>query len=222
MTGPAEMLWGLLTAAGSTLALSLIVCIALGICSLTLLFFGSAVVALEQFARSARFGVTLVLLGAAWSLVVGYAAVETFVNDEIEGLFGHPKLPHGELHALWDLANELPLPPNPYRAADGSLTEAARRGRALFNGKADCRSCHSGEQFGGTGKSAAVGTTPAGRQLDVPHLTGVYDSAPYLHDGRADTLESIFTRHNASRAHGKAHVLTEAESQDLIQFLREL
>jgi YVTN family beta-propeller protein len=163
-----------------------------------------------------------VLLTAPYRWAPREQDFETFVNDEIEGLLGHPKLPHSQLHALWDLANEFPLPPNPFRPGNGALTAAAQRGKALFSGKAGCRSCHGGEQFGGTGKSAWIGTTPKGLRLDIPHLTGVYDTAPYLHDARADTLEAIFSRHDPGQLHGKAHLLTDVERQDLLRFVREL
>lgn len=147
---------------------------------------------------------------------------EEFVNDEVAGLFGAPKLPHRDVHALWDLVNEMPLPPNPYRAPDGSHTAAALRGQALFTGKADCVSCHAGPQSGGTGKKAWIGTTPKGIDLDVPHLAGGYDTAPYLHDGRAATLEDLFLRHNPDRLHGKVHVLSPEELADLLRYVREL
>jgi cytochrome c peroxidase len=58
--------------------------------------------------------------------------------------------------------------------------------------------------------------------LDVPHLSGVYDTDPYLHDGRAKTLEEIFARHNAANLHGKAHELTAVEMEDLLAYVREL
>jgi hypothetical protein len=47
----AALIWDALTVAGGTLALTLIVAIAVGINALALLFAGSAVVALERFAR---------------------------------------------------------------------------------------------------------------------------------------------------------------------------
>ena len=47
-----DALWGLLTAAGGTLALALIVTLAVGINALMLLFLGSAVVTLERFGRA--------------------------------------------------------------------------------------------------------------------------------------------------------------------------
>ena len=39
-------------------------------------------------------------------------------------------------------------------------------------------------------------STPTDRQgsFDVPHLNNIYDSAPYLHNGIANTLEEIWTR----------------------------
>jgi lipoprotein-releasing system permease protein len=69
------MLWDVLTAAGGTLALTLIVAIALGISAMTLLFTGSAVVVLERFARAAHQTRSLVGFAALWSLVVGAAAI---------------------------------------------------------------------------------------------------------------------------------------------------
>jgi YVTN family beta-propeller protein len=147
---------------------------------------------------------------------------EVFVNDEVQGLMHGRRLPHGEVHALWDFVNDLPLPPNPHRAPDGSFTEAAQRGKSLFVGKAGCATCHAGPLYGGSGKRAGVGTTDQGLELDVPHLTAVYDSAPYLHDGRAESLEAVFKDHNSTHLHGKVEALTDAEMTDLLEFVREL
>ena len=44
--------------------------------------------------------------------------------------------------------------------------------------------------------------------------------APYLHDGRAATLEEIFTKHNLSGLHGQAADLSPAELADLVEYLR--
>ncbi|MCW3051503.1 MAG: ccp 3 [Chthonomonadales bacterium] len=150
------------------------------------------------------------------------ADFEDFVNDEIQHLLGGPKLPHGEIHALWELVNDFDLPPNPYRSPDGSFTAAAVRGRALFAGEAGCSKCHTGGQYGGAGKKEWIGTSATGAKLDVPHLVGVYDSAPYLHDASAPTLEAIFTQHNQGQLHGNAHLLKPTQMRDLIEFVREL
>jgi len=63
--------WEIMTAAGGALALTFIVTIALGINALTVLFVGSAVVALEQFARVARRWRSLLGFGLAWAGIVG-------------------------------------------------------------------------------------------------------------------------------------------------------
>jgi lipoprotein-releasing system permease protein len=66
----ASMLWSALTAAGGSVALGLILAIALGINAMTLLFVGSAVVALERFARNAKRRRSLIGFGALWSLLL--------------------------------------------------------------------------------------------------------------------------------------------------------
>jgi len=149
------------------------------------------------------------------------ARLDDFLRDEITGLLRGPAPDAEQLAALRAALATFRLPPNPHRQEDGSLTPAARRGEALFVGKAQCATCHAGPRRGGNGRQAWIGTTPAGVLLDVPHLTGVYDSPPYLHDGRAATLEEIFTRHDPERLHGNVVTLTPDEFADLLAFVRE-
>jgi lipoprotein-releasing system permease protein len=66
----AAMLWDVLSTAGGTLALTFIVALAVGINALTLLFLGSAVVALERFARALRRWRSVVTAGVVWSALV--------------------------------------------------------------------------------------------------------------------------------------------------------
>src|SRR5262249_2646132 len=117
------------------------------------------------------------------------ASLERFIHEEVTGLLQGPPLSETQVRALADYVASLPLAPNPYREPDGSLTPAAQRGKALFDGRAGCASCHGGPKAGGG--MAWIGTTPEGVALDVPHLAGVYDTDPYLHDGGARTLEEI-------------------------------
>ena len=77
MTTLIDVLWSVLTAAGGTLALALIVALAAGINALTLLFLGSAVVTLERFARAARRRWSLLGFGLLWSLLVA-AGISTW------------------------------------------------------------------------------------------------------------------------------------------------
>lgn len=150
------------------------------------------------------------------------ADIEEFVQQEITGLLKGPPQGHGVLHQFWNLLDDLPLPPNPYRDEDGSPSPQARRGALLFTGKAACASCHSGERYGGSGIQAYVGTSEKEQPLDVPHLAGAYDSAPYLHDGRAKSLEAIFSKYNPERKHGAAHLLSDEEMADLVAYIRSL
>lgn len=144
-----------------------------------------------------------------------------FIEEEIPGLLQGPKPTPEEIRALADYVGSLPEYPNPYRAPDGSLTTAAVRGKLLFNGKAECSSCHTGPKEGGQ-KQAWIGTTPPGVLLQVPRLDGAYDTDPYLHDGSARTLEEVFSQHNPNNLHGKAQMLSESEMKDLLEYVKEL
>jgi cytochrome c peroxidase len=58
--------------------------------------------------------------------------------------------------------------------------------------------------------------------FDVPHLTNIYDSAPYLHNGISETLEEIWTRFNPEDRHGVTNDMTKDQLNDLIEFLKTL
>ncbi len=86
MTPAAAVLWDLLTGAGGSLALSLIVTLALGLAALALLFLGSAVVTLERFARVVRRPLTVVAFGIFWSLLVGVGSMGFSDPDATAGM----------------------------------------------------------------------------------------------------------------------------------------
>lgn len=144
-------------------------------------------------------------------------------------------LPEADLRALEAFVLSIEPPPNPYRSPDGQLTEQALRGKALFEGKAKCITCHNGPRFT-NGKRRDVGTgvgrtepltLPDGRtiypsQFDVPRLVGVWDSPPYLHDGRAATIRDVLTTFNPDDKHGKCADLTPSELEDLIAYVLSL
>lgn len=145
-----------------------------------------------------------------------------FVESEVTGLLGGPRPSTRQVEALIGAVSSFKLPPNPHRAPDQQFTAFAKSGRALFEDKAGCSGCHTGPLRGGSGRKRWVGTTGNGRTVDVPHLVGVYDSAPYLHDGRAATLEEVFGKYNPRQAHGNAHKLTAEELAALLRYVREL
>ncbi len=140
-----------------------------------------------------------------------------------------------ELTDLVTFVYSLPYRPNRYRLANGELTLAQERGKAIFerttykNGKPipqtnQCAYCHSGPKYTnqkqldvGTGKS-----TDRSPVIDVPHLRNVAYSAPYLHDGSARSLEEIWTVFNPKDTHGVSNDLTKDELNDLIEYLKTL
>ncbi len=128
----------------------------------------------------------------------------------------------------------IPRNPNRHRVGD-TLTPAQRRGKALFErtrGNAGkpipkpqrCATCHRPPYFTNR-EQVAVGT---GSELDthdvfdVPHLTNIYETAPYLHDGRAATLEEIWTRFNPHDQHGVTNDMTKDQLNDLVEYLKTL
>ena len=58
--------------------------------------------------------------------------------------------------------------------------------------------------------------------FDVPHLSNIYDSAPYLHNGIAPTLEEIWTVFNPYDQHGVTNDMTKDQLNDLIEYLKTL
>ena len=126
-------------------------------------------------------------------------------------------------------------PPNRYRPLGAPLTDAQRRGKAIFERALTndgrpipvanrCITCHPPPYY--TNRTRVdVGTRHAydrqGR-FDVPHLNNIYDSAPYLHNGMAPTLEEIWTVYNPNDRHGVTNDLTKDQLNDLIEYLKTL
>ncbi len=112
-------------------------------------------------------------------------------------------------------------PPLPVAEADRPRVE---RGKAIFEGKAQCSACHrrAGLDDGLAHDIGTRGPTDTQDRFDTPGLRGVVRTAPYLHDGRAKTLEEVFTKYNPKQWHGAAHRLSERELADVIAYLRSL
>ena len=96
-------------------------------------------------------------------------------------------------------------------------------GRCCSRAKAECDGCHSGQTFeDGKPHDVGTGTITGEDRIDTPALRGVRLTAPYLHDGRATTVEEVFTKYNAKKQHGEADGLTAEELADLVAYLRSL
>ena len=140
-----------------------------------------------------------------------------------------------QLTDLVTFVYSLPYRPNRYRLANGELTPAQERGKAIFDRTItksghpipesnQCGTCHSGPKYTnqqkfdvGTGRS-----TDRSPVIDVPQLANVAYSAPYLHDGEARSLEEIWTIFNPKDTHGVTNDLTKDELNDLIEYLKTL
>jgi YVTN family beta-propeller protein len=99
----------------------------------------------------------------------------------------------------------------------------AEKGKAVF-ARAGCAPCHPEGLYTDL-KQYDVGTTTgvdAGKPTDTATLIEVWRTAPYLHDGRAATLEELFTRHNPEDRHGTTSALTAEELRQLVAFVESL
>lgn len=136
----------------------------------------------------------------------------------------------GRSKNLDDLAEymaNLEFPSNPNRRQDGSLSEAALRGNALFESDVTgCADCHEAPLYTDR-KKHDVGTGQSmkerkGSEFDTPSLRGIYKTAPYLHDGSAATLLDVLTAQNPLGQHGTTSALSDQEIYDLIAFMQSL
>ena len=108
---------------------------------------------------------------------------------------------------------------------------AAARGRALFAGAAGCAACHSGPDFTDANTrlhpvsdSMAEPEVPsyaarsATKQYRTAPLKGVWQHAPYFHNGSAATLADVVSTYNTRLNLG----LTAPEMADLVEYLKSL
>ncbi len=128
-----------------------------------------------------------------------------------------------DLDALTAYVASLQAWASPYRMPDGSLSEAAQRGMTLFmSGSPDC-SCHAPPLYTDQQPHNLAGAAFSLEQyeaFDTPSLRGLWASAPYMHDGVAQTIEEVLTR--TDPIHSVAADLTEQQLDDLIAFLLSL
>jgi len=128
-------------------------------------------------------------------------------------------------------------------AAAHPMSESAVRGSELYFGKAACSVCHVGanltdEAFHNLGVGISAEKPDLGRfdvtknpkdrgAFKTPTIRNVAQTAPYMHDGSVATLEDVVAFYNSG---GEANPaldpkikrlgLTDAESADLVEFMR--
>jgi YVTN family beta-propeller protein len=154
-------------------------------------------------------------------LAVFITRIQPFTSEQLEDL-------HYYLCSI-------PRPPNRYRKLGEDLTEAQRHGKAMFERSfrndgspipvgRRCVTCHPPPLYT-DGKLHDVGTKFAydrAGKFDAPHLQNIYDSAPYLHNGIAWTLEEVWTKFNPYDEHGVTNDMTKDQLNDLIEYIKTL
>ena len=155
-------------------------------------------------------------------------------SDPRLGLFitQTPDLVTPKLEALLNYQLSLRVPDPPRGSVD---KEAAERGKHLFRNQAGCATCHQAPNFtdvlSGPRQTvpflhdpAEVGMDPryaartaTGKYRTTP-LRGLWQHAPYFHDGSAPDLLAVVNHYNQLFALN----LTAAQKADLVEFLKSL
>ncbi len=114
----------------------------------------------------------------------------------------------------------------PFNNQNGTLTNTALAGKQVFESK-NCISCHASPNLTNSLDGASlrnIGTIkPAsGKRLngtlsgiDVPTLKDVWQTAPYLHDGSAKSIEDALNAHDGI-------AIDSTEMQNLVRFILEI
>jgi hypothetical protein len=129
----------------------------------------------------------------------------------------------------YQLTIQAPAPP-----AGSFDPAAASHGQALFSGKANCASCHSGPSFTDANTTLhdpsevvsepepngapSYASRSATKKYRTAPLKGLWQHPPYFHNGSAATLEDVVNAYNTRKSLG----LSDAEKADLVQYLKSL
>jgi mono/diheme cytochrome c family protein len=136
-----------------------------------------------------------------------------------------PDLVARQLGALQAYQLSLQAPPPPAGSFDRA---AAARGRVVFNGVAQCSSCHTGSTFTDANQrlhdpskfftDPSYALRSATKMWRTAPLRGVWQHPPYFHDGSSPTLADVVERYDANFHLG----LTPQQKADLVQYLLSL
>jgi YVTN family beta-propeller protein len=153
-----------------------------------------------------------------WAWNGSLSELETQVRKSIETTMHGKKPTADQIGDLTAYLKTLTPPPSRARLLGQVDDVAVKRGRDVFTKQA-CANCHAPPTYT-TGKTYDVGLADEMglKTFNPPSLRGVSQGGPYFHDGRAATLESVFTRH---RHQLKGH-LAESELKDMLSFLNSL
>lgn len=133
--------------------------------------------------------------------------------------------PEEDAQALDEYLRWLYPVPSPH-LIDGKLSPAAERGKKLFfDAKVGCAYCHPQPLY--TDKkthdvgSAGMYDKPSDK-FNTPRLVELWRTAPYMHDGHYVTLKELLVKGKHGGRVGDLDSLSEAEIDDLVEFLLSL
>ena len=129
----------------------------------------------------------------------------------------------------YQLSISAPAPP-----AGSFDPAAASRGQLVFAGAGQCARCHSGSSFTDanvrlhsplevvsepeSGNAPSYASRSATKMYRTAPLRGVWQHAPYFHNGIAPTLDAVVELYDARQSLG----LTALQKADLVQYLKSL
>lgn len=141
---------------------------------------------------------------------------------------GTQDLVSSKLPALQAYQLSLKAPAAPAGSFDAT---AAARGKLVFEGAGKCASCHTGALFTDANstlhppsdsmaepESPSYASRSASKQYRTSPLKGIWQHAPYFHDGSAATLNDVAQTYNSRLALG----LTDQQITDLAEYLKSL
>jgi len=129
------------------------------------------------------------------------------------------------------------------KGMDSDMSKSAKRGFALFKGKARCIMCHNGFNFADSGfhNIGLPNNHDEGRYrikpvkvlkgaFKTPTLRDVALTAPYMHNGEFETLAQVIEHYNSGGKKNMGNLdpnmvklgLSKKEKADLLQFLLSL
>jgi YVTN family beta-propeller protein len=128
-----------------------------------------------------------------------------------------PKSPIGEraVAALTAYLRSLDMPPG----AASVRGDAVARGEKIFAGRG-CTTCHPPPLYSNSHVyDVGLNDGDGGNRLfNPPSLRGLIHKAPYLHDGRAKTVDEVVEKYQ----HRLRSPLSDDEAHDLVAFLKSL
>jgi len=113
------------------------------------------------------------------------------------------------------------LPRSAFKNINGDEAFRFDDAQQVFN-DAGCAACHSGAAYkDGLSHDVGTGMTQAGVVINVrtPTLVNLFDTAPYLHDGRAQNIVNVFDYGSHKTAYDALPIFNQ---QILIQYLLSL